>query len=73
MTDEECSSLDVLVVDGKQCLSCWRMSLRERLSALLFGRVWIWVWSGNTQPPIYLEAARTIFKEEIQKKDNTGQ
>ena len=57
MTDEECSSLDVYV-DGKKCLSCWRMSIRERICALIVGKVWVWVLSGNTQPPIALEVAK---------------
>jgi len=49
--------------DGEQCVSCWRMSWRERLSALLFGRVWIAALSGQTQPPLYAEVAKTYFRE----------
>ena len=60
MTDDECSPLAVYR-DGKQCISCWKMSWKERISALLFGRTWVWVLSGNTQPPIALEATKTIF------------
>lgn len=60
MTDEQCGSLTVLT-DGKQCVSCWRVSWRERLSILLFGRVWLWVISGTTQPPVAMEGSRTIF------------
>ena len=61
MTDEECSPLSVFC-DGRQCISLWRPSWRERLSILLFGRVWLYVLSGNTQPPVALEAARTVFR-----------
>ena len=50
--------------DGEQCISCWQMSWRERLSALFFGRVWISVLSGRTQPPIWLLATREALKEE---------
>ena len=50
--------------DGEQCVSCWRMPVRERLSALLFGRVWLAVLSGSTQPPVYIQAGRTYLKEE---------
>ena len=60
MTDEECGSLTVYR-DGKQCISCWKMSVKERLSALIFGKVWCWVLSGNTQPPITLAVTKTIF------------
>ena len=62
MTDDECLPLPVYR-DGKQCISCWKMSVKERLSALILGKVWIWILSGNTQPPIALEATKTIFVE----------
>ena len=61
MTDEECLSLDVYS-DGEYCISCWKPTLRERLSILLFGRVWVWVLSGKTQPPITLEGKGELFK-----------
>ena len=63
MTDEECSSLHIYN-DGEYCISCWRPSLRERLSMLLFGKVWLWVLSGNTRPPVSIEGSQTIFKEQ---------
>lgn len=62
MTDEECGSLPVFT-DGKVCISLWKMTWRERLSALFFGKVWLWVHSGQTQPPVGLEAIRQIFGE----------
>jgi len=49
--------------DGEQCVSCWRMSWRERLSAVIFGRVWIASLSGQTQPPIYAEATKEYFRD----------
>lgn len=52
--------------DGKECVSCWKLSLKERLMALLFGRVWVAVLFGNTQPPIYIEASRDFFEEVVQ-------
>lgn len=63
MTDEECGSLPIWT-DGKECISCWKMTWRERLSALFFGKVWLSVYSGQTQPPVWLRAERQIFKEE---------
>ncbi len=62
MTDEECGSLPVYT-DGRECVSLWRMSWRERLSALLFGRAWLFVLSGGTQPPVAMTVARTVFEE----------
>ena len=49
--------------DGEQCVSCWRMSFRERLSALLFGRVWLAILSGETQPPVYVVADKEYLVE----------
>jgi len=49
--------------DGEQCVSCWRMSWRERLSALLFGRVWLQVLSGDNQPPVALTVGRSPFEK----------
>ena len=63
MTDEECGTLPVFCYD-ETCVSCWRLSWKERLSALFFGTVWVWVWSGQTQPPIALRAKRTVFSKE---------
>lgn len=60
MTDEECSSLWIYN-DGRECVSCWKLSFKERLAALLFGRVWLSVLSGHTQPPVWLACCRTVF------------
>lgn len=62
MTDEECSSLWVFT-DGKQCVSCWKLNWKERLSALFFGKIWLGVLSGDAQPPVWLDSTRTIFEE----------
>ncbi len=62
MTDEECGSLPVWT-NGKECISCWKMNWRERLSALCFGKIWLSVLSGQTQPPVSLMAAKQIFKK----------
>lgn len=60
MTDEECSSLWVYT-DGTQCISCWKMSIKQRLSALMHGRIWLSVLSGYTQPPVWLDFSKTVF------------
>jgi len=62
MTDEECGSLPVFT-DGTQCISLWSMTWRERVSALFFGRIWLCVYSGQTQPPVWLMATKKIFGE----------
>ena len=62
MTEEECGALPVFS-NGGQCVSCWQPTLKERLFILIFGKVWLWVWSGYTQPPVALEGKRTIFSQ----------
>ena len=69
-TDEQCSSLPVFT-DGKECISLWQMTWRERFSALFFGKIWLFVYSGQTQPPVALMAAKEIFKEVTPLSANT--
>lgn len=47
-----------IYTDGVACLSCWRPTLKERLSVLVFGRAWLWSLSGRTQAPVRVEAGR---------------
>ncbi len=61
MADDECGPLPIFC-DGEQCVSCWRPSLRERLSILFFGRVWLCVMSGRTQPPVWIAGRRELFE-----------
>ena len=51
MTDEQCTSLPVWT-DGEHCLSCWQGTWLERLQFLFTGKLWLWVHSGETQPPV---------------------
>ena len=66
MTEEECEPLPVWT-DGQKCVSCWRPAWRERLSILLFGRVWLWIYSGETQPPAAIDGTKKIFKWKKEK------
>lgn len=61
MSDEECGSL-LVWSDDTQCVSLWKLNFWERLSVLLFGNIWLTVLSGETQPPVALQAKKTIFK-----------
>lgn len=54
MTAEECGSLPIHN-DGVYCTSCWQMTCGERFSALFFGKVWLSVMSGRTQPLFLLK------------------
>jgi hypothetical protein len=60
LTDEECVPLSVWN-DGESCISLWRMGWKDRINALIFGRVWLCVRSGETQPPVWLDVSRTVF------------
>lgn len=53
MLDSECKSLPIFN-DGKMCISCWKMSFGERIRILFTGKLWLWVRSGKTQPPVKL-------------------
>lgn len=51
MTEEQCGTLAVFT-DGEHCVSRWAPSWKERLLIALGAPVWLWVWSGHTQPPV---------------------
>lgn len=63
MTDEECEPLPIHNT-GHQIISCWKMSFRERLSGLFFGKVWVDVLTKYSHPPIYPCCMKTIFKKQ---------
>ena len=53
MFDADCKPLPVWS-DGKQCVSCWRPTFKERVRILFMGKVWLGVNAGYSQPPVYL-------------------
>ena len=63
MREDECGPLPVFT-DNKQCVTCWKPSLKERLSILFHGKVWLGVLWGSTQPPVWIWGARTAFTKE---------
>ena len=42
-----------LYEDGSYIITCWKLSLRERLKAVFAGRIWLSI-AGNSMPPIAL-------------------
>jgi hypothetical protein len=64
MAESECQSLPVWN-DGKQCVSCWKPTLIERLKILFYGKVWLGVLSGNTQPPVFISGENVFVKASI--------
>ena len=61
MTDEESGILPVFY-DGEMSISCWRMSFIERIKAILYGRIWLYVRSKG-HPPGQLQCYKTVFKK----------
>jgi len=48
--------------NGTDIVSCWRPTLRERLSILLFGRVWLNIRGGQVHAPVSVWGARKGFE-----------
>lgn len=67
MTESECQSLPVWN-DGKQCVSCWKLSFKERIKVLFHGKVWLGVLSGKTQPPVFLSGESVFVKTPIKER-----
>ena len=55
--------------DGLESISCWKMSLRERISALIFGKVWLRTRTGKQQPVTTLACMKEYFVEEDEEDD----
>ncbi len=55
--------LDLPVWKGQNgnIVSLWRPSWRERLSLLIFGRVWLSFIASYTHPPVGVSARRAYF------------
>ena len=60
MTDKECGALPVYC-DGKVCISKWELDAEDIKHVLKHGFVWLRVLSGNSQPPVIIEAIETVF------------
>jgi len=63
ITYEDCGSLPVHKT-GLDIVSCWKMSFRERIAALFFGKAWISIRAGRTHPPIYVSCEKTFFEKD---------
>lgn len=53
-----------IFTNGEQCVSCWKMSFIERIKAMIFGKVWIAILSGETQPPIFCTVEKEYLREQ---------
>ncbi len=48
--------------DGAVCVSCWRMSFRERIRSFLSGRVWVTVMAAE-QSNLTVSVQKRYFRE----------
>lgn len=60
--EDNCGTLPVYC-DGKLCISCWNLTWKERLKLLWTGNLWVYIISGQTQPPIALDVENPWKKE----------
>ena len=67
MKDDECKSMFVFD-NGINKISCWKLSLVERLQVLIFGKIWVNLFSNN-QPPISLTIKTPFSENTTRKKD----
>lgn len=44
-------------------ISCFKMTWKERINALLFGRIWHWHYASRPAP-VALAAAKTVFEKD---------
>jgi hypothetical protein len=70
MTDEQCGSLWVCRTESGECISLWTTSFWERLKFLFHGKLWLGVYSGRTQPPVWLDMTETVFLETANSVNN---
>lgn len=61
MSDEECKQLSVHN-DGRESISCWKGTWRDRLRFLVHGKMWLIVLSGRTQPPVAMRTDCPFIK-----------
>lgn len=54
-----------IFTDGNQVVSCWGLSWRERLRAVLSGQIWLGVHSGYTQPPVWLSVENPFSQGDV--------
>lgn len=59
---ENCVDLETFS-DGDVIVSHWKMTWRERFSALFFGRVWHYAWCARPAP-VGIMVRKSIFPKE---------
>lgn len=50
--------------DGQQSISLWKLSWKERIQILRYGKIWLGILAGKSQPPVWLDSQKTVFIDE---------
>lgn len=58
MDELSCSTLPVFK-NGVNCVSCWKLTEEEIQEIIKTKRIFVSLWSGVTQPPIYVGSEET--------------
>jgi hypothetical protein len=66
MTEEECGNLPVHF-DGKDCISCWKLTPEELEEVAKTGVIWLYVMGG--QPPVSITGIKPF--EEVKNNGET--
>jgi hypothetical protein len=48
--------------DGESVVSCWKISLWDRVKLLFHGNIWLWMQTGKSMPPVFIECEKEIFE-----------
>ena len=62
LTDEECGSLPVYR-DGQRCISKWELSEEDKKFIAENGFIYLTVYGGHTQPPVWIDACELWPKD----------
>jgi len=57
MNDSECGALPIFRTPAGCCISCWKPTWKEIFNIFRSRKIWIWVWSGTSQPPIAIDTS----------------
>ncbi len=50
------------------CISRWKLSVLDRFRIAVFGKIWMFVESGVTQPPVWLDTHNQMFRKVKENK-----
>lgn len=62
-TEKSVDDLHVYRDEERHIISCWKASWRERFRFLITGRVWLWVLTPKTHPPIAVAVDNPFEKD----------